>query len=682
LFNADVPQSVDIRRCALRAAVAVAMMTCLVSAAGAAEITLAWDANPEPVVRGYRVSIRSASGVETQLVDVGSGTTYTFTAAVPGVTYYFAVAAYSADNTSPWSPAIAARAAAAPAAPALFAPMRTNTSTTPAFSWNAVSGADKYMLWVNDATQAGKVQRLYAAAEVGCATASTCSITSPVALSPGNASWGVRASNGVGDGPWSAMAPFTVTAPPATPPLPVPVPPVPVPPVPVPPAQAGPIPQGGWKLRFVDSEETFGGTNAIYAFDGNPNTFWHTQWHRKSPRGPHEIQIDLGRVYSVSGFRYLPRQDASANGRIAKYEFYVSTDGVNWGGAVATGALANNASQKDVRFTATVGRYIRLRALTEVNGSPWASAAELNVFGDASTASTPRLVPRDRWTVHAVDSQETNGYRASYAFDGDPATFWHTQWRASWAPGPHHIQIDMGAVYSLTGFRYLPRQDSSSGRIGNYQFAVSMDGVNWGVVASGTLSNDGSETDVRFAATAGRYIRVRALTEVHGYPFTAVAELNVFGDASTPSVPELVPQRAWKLVSVNSEDTNGYRATYAFDGNPTTFWHTQWRTNTPPPPHDMTIDMGASYSISGFRYLPRQDRNTHGRVARYEFYVSADGFNWGPAVATGTLVNRATAQDVRFTAKTGRFIRIRALSEVNGRRWASMAELNVFATAK
>src|SRR5688572_9911554 len=95
---------------AVRAAVVVATMACPVPAAHAADITLEWDANPESAVRGYLVSIRAASGAEIQSIDVGNATTYTFASAVPGVTYYFAVAAYSADTTSPWSSMIEARA--------------------------------------------------------------------------------------------------------------------------------------------------------------------------------------------------------------------------------------------------------------------------------------------------------------------------------------------------------------------------------------------------------------------------------------------------------------------------------------------------------------------------------------------------------------------------------------------
>ena len=75
-----------------------------------------------------------------------------------------------------------------------------------------------------------------------------------------------------------------------------------------------------WTLLYVDSEEIAG--SALKAFDGNPNTYWHTAWY--SDPTPHEIWIDLGATYTVSGFRYLPRQDGKINGGIKDYAFYVS----------------------------------------------------------------------------------------------------------------------------------------------------------------------------------------------------------------------------------------------------------------------------------------------------------------------------------------------------------------------
>src|SRR5688572_19377743 len=169
-------------------------------------------------------------------------------------------------------------------------------------------------------------------------------------------------------------------------------------------ASAQTISQANWTLRSVDSEETqaccYLATNA---FDGNASTMWATRWFSASPTPPHEIQINLGGVYQVTGFRYLPRQDGQPHGNIGQYEFYVSMDGTTWGAAVASGTFANSSAEKQIAFTAKTGQYVRLRALTEVNGQPWTTVAELNVLG---TAVQPpgNVIPQTNWSLRSVDS--------------------------------------------------------------------------------------------------------------------------------------------------------------------------------------------------------------------------------------------------------------------------------------
>ncbi|GIG62496.1 hypothetical protein Lfu02_68680 [Longispora fulva] len=146
-------------------------------------------------------------------------------------------------------------------------------------------------------------------------------------------------------------------------------------------AATGRIPQAQLRVRSCDSQE-LSGENApcTNVLDGNAGTFWHTQWSGANPTPPHEIQLDLGASYSVTNLYYLPRQSGT-NGRIARYEVYVSTDGTTWGTAVATGTFPNVSTERTVTFTGKSGRYVRLRALSEVNGNPWTSVAELNVGG-------------------------------------------------------------------------------------------------------------------------------------------------------------------------------------------------------------------------------------------------------------------------------------------------------------
>ncbi|MBD0833174.1 discoidin domain-containing protein [Aestuariibaculum sediminum] len=141
----------------------------------------------------------------------------------------------------------------------------------------------------------------------------------------------------------------------------------------------GEIPQSEWALLYVDSQQN---STAINAFDGDPNTHWHSKWSPTNDPLPHEIQIDLGDNYSISKFTYLPRQDGSANGKIKDFELYFSFDKNNWGDPKYTGQFINSSAEQSVNFSEAVqGRYMRLVALSEVNGQVWTSVAELTVNG-------------------------------------------------------------------------------------------------------------------------------------------------------------------------------------------------------------------------------------------------------------------------------------------------------------
>ena len=156
------------------------------------------------------------------------------------------------------------------------------------------------------------------------------------------------------------------------------------------PGQITVVPKNGWSLYRVDSEETVGEDGkAINSFDGNSATIWHTEWYRRTAPLPHEIQVNLGAEYNVAGFRYLPRQDGEVNGRIGQHEFYLSGDGQSWN-RVATGFFTNASAEKEVLLAeAFPARYVALRALTEVNGNPWTSMAELTVLQLEQPITTP-----------------------------------------------------------------------------------------------------------------------------------------------------------------------------------------------------------------------------------------------------------------------------------------------------
>jgi hypothetical protein len=79
--------------------VVLLVILCLKSASAlAANVTLAWDASPDPTVTGYRVFYGGASGSYTNSIQVGNVTTATISNLVLGATYYFAATARDAAN--------------------------------------------------------------------------------------------------------------------------------------------------------------------------------------------------------------------------------------------------------------------------------------------------------------------------------------------------------------------------------------------------------------------------------------------------------------------------------------------------------------------------------------------------------------------------------------------------------
>jgi len=109
---------------------------------------------------------------------------------------------------------------------------------------------------------------------------------------------------------------------------------------------------------------------------------WHTKWGSGGTHHPHEIVVDLGASYNISGVGYLPRTDGSQNGTINEYEVYLSESEKDFGKPLAKGQFARRWAENVVELPAgATGRYLRLRALSNVNGNTiWTSVAEVRVI--------------------------------------------------------------------------------------------------------------------------------------------------------------------------------------------------------------------------------------------------------------------------------------------------------------
>ena len=108
------------------------------------------------------------------------------------------------------------------------------------------------------------------------------------------------------------------------------------------------------------------------------------------------------------------------------------------------------------------------------------------------------------------------------------------------------------------------------------------------------------------------------------------------------------------------------------DGDPESWWAVGKSENA------LTIDLGASTSITGFNYLPMQARWISGFIKAYEFYGSANGRDWKllSRGEFGNILNSPILQEVYIKPAKARFVRLKAVSTVDGNP-ASFAEFGV-----
>ena len=225
----------------------------------------------------------------------------------------------------------------------------------------------------------------------------------------------------------------------------------------------------------MDYEQT-PGTNAI---DGNPNTFWGTQWYKANPTYPHEITVDLGEGASTCGISYLPRA-GNTNGEISKYEVYVSDSPDSpTSDPVASGTFGSGLGLKSVTFGKAVdGRYLTLRSLGEGGSvtTNTTTVAELTV--DPATETPAAVSP-------------TLSLGASSGRPGDEVTVSITGAKPYWQYG---LQFHSDPV-DLT----IPRTDANGDLDATFTVPAAVDAGDHSVVL---LDGDDTVTQQAFTVLA------------------------------------------------------------------------------------------------------------------------------------------------------------------------------------
>ncbi len=138
-----------------------------------------------------------------------------------------------------------------------------------------------------------------------------------------------------------------------------------------------------------------------------------------------------------------------------------------------------------------------------------------------------------------------------------------------------------------------------------------------------------------------------------------------------------------KVVSASSFEAGEGDAEHAVDGDTDTFWHSHWSGEPANPPHFLTIDYAQPLNIAAVRYVARGDDNDNGLVKDYEIYLSNDGQSWGGPAAKGRIDRDAAEELIQLPQPVmARYLKFVVLSEQHGRKFATVAELQVVEAKK
>ncbi|RPH33185.1 MAG: DUF3472 domain-containing protein [Bacteroidales bacterium] len=274
------------------------------------------------------------------------------------------------------------------------------------------------------------------------------------------------------------------------------------------------------------------------------------------------------------------------------------------------------------------------------------------------------------------------------AASGGRSYNYRTAYDAGLTGGGVYMQAGGSTAKTFTGlppvsFNVNPGTSPANLAIAFTITSATTSSVSWNVPASSTpqfkytIKVNGTQVASAIASEA----RSKSISASSGVTVEVILE-DILGRTSSKTATVGGGSTVTTVKAFDSEETVGENgaAVNAIDNNNSTIWHTKWYNGIANLPHYITLDLGASYSITGLNYLPRQV-GTNGMIKNYEIYVSTDNATWGSYVKTGTWVKSTGEKKVTFTAKTGRYVKLVAKSEVNGNQYTSAAEIKIVTTS-
>ena len=375
------------------------------------------------------------------------------------------------------------------------------------------------------------------------------------------------------------------------------------------------------------------------------------------------FQVDMGSPQTFSG---LLIDSAGSTGDFARgYQVYVSTDGVSWGNAIASGPGAGQLSR--VVFPAVTARYVRV--VQTGSAGNWWSIHEFNAFlATSQAAGSSDLLQR------AFKAPDGAAGLAVYNPSGASAKFNVDLWTGQSLV--YTIPAHGGAIFTWIDARggkaESPVLSSLAPVSGLPGEAVVLSGSGFG-------ATQGAST-VRFGQTLATILHwsdtaVTAMVPSAAPPGATTVSITVAGRTSGQlaftvlSTADALPRTGW-VATASATDPYGDVTSNAIDGSLSTRWSSG---------HGMTngdwfqVDMGSPQTFS--RIAMDSGSSTGDYARSYQVVVSNDGVTWSSPVASG--VGNGPLVVASFPTQTARFIRV--IQTGSSGSWWSIAEFYAFA---
>lgn len=280
------------------------------------------------------------------------------------------------------------------------------------------------------------------------------------------------------------------------------------------------------------------------------------------------------------------------------------------------------------------------------------------------------------WEITASCNQKWN--EIDKAFDGNDATYWHSEYSKDGVStkhdNPHTITVVFPESRPVSGVTYVPRPktEKDTSEAGIWQIVevyTSVDGVeftyNTKLVYETAKVAQARETATATLATAGEYKAIRfKASGVNGHGSAAEIKIIKSGAKNTDNVGTIkgdgrededsageeekadakeeikeeakeesqyiTPSSIWKAEA--SSTRGGYEPSKIIDGDEKTYWHSNYAAegstivSRDSAPYNLDIIFGEDVTFSGFMYQSRHDGRS-GICTEYETYAadSVDG---------------------------------------------------------